>query len=141
MRFDDSSWGRRTRTLSRLLICDRDPKWSAAVRERLAEGGIRVMQTPRQAPNANAYAEPFVRSLKEECFDRIMPLGERHLRRAVTEFVAHYHRDRNHQGLDNALIDGAGRPGAGGVHRQSRLGELLNFYMRAAQFGPHPSAR
>jgi putative transposase len=50
-----------------VLICDRDAKWSAAVRERLAEGGIRVVQTPYKAPNANAYAERFVRSLKEEC--------------------------------------------------------------------------
>jgi transposase InsO family protein len=104
----------------------------AAVRERLAEGGIRVVQTPHQAPNANAYAERFVRSLKEECLDRIIPLGEGHLRRAVTEFVAHYHRERNHQGVDNGLVDGAAGPGAGRVRWQSRLGGLLNFYTRAA---------
>jgi len=51
------------------------------------------VQTPYAAPNANAYAERFVRSFKEECLDRIVPLGEGHLRRAVTEFVAHYHRE------------------------------------------------
>jgi transposase InsO family protein len=119
-------------TRCRVLIFDRDAKWSAAVRERLAEGGIRVVQTPYAAPNANAYAERFVRSLKEECLERIIPLGEGHLRRAVTEFVAHYHRERNHQGLENALIDGAPRLGAGRVRRQSRLGGLLNFYTRAA---------
>ena len=119
-------------TPCRVLICDRDAKWSAAVRERLAEGGIRVVRTPYQAPNANAYAERFVRSLKEECLDRIIPLGEGHFRRAVAEFVAHYHRERNHQGLENALIDGAPTTGAGPVRRQSRLGGVLNFYKRAA---------
>ena len=65
--------------------------------------------------------------------DRIILLGERHFRRAVTEFVAHYHRERNHQGLDNQLI--AGSPvvdSAGRVSRRPRLGGLLNFYQRAA---------
>ena len=89
----------------RVLICDRDAKWSAAVRERLEDAGIRVVQPPYQAPNANAYAERFVRSMKEECLDRIVPLGEGLFRRAVTEFIAHDHRERNHQGLENALID------------------------------------
>jgi putative transposase len=93
--------------LCRVLICDRDAKWSADVRERLQEAGVRVVQTPYQAPNANAYAERFVRSIKEECLDRMIPLGEPHFRRAVTEFVAHYHLERNHQGLENALIEGA----------------------------------
>ena len=55
-------------------------------------------------------ATRLVRSLKEECLDRIIPLSEGHLRRAVTEFVAYYHRERNHQGLDNGLIDGARGP-------------------------------
>jgi transposase InsO family protein len=119
-------------TWCRVLICDRDAKWSAAVRERLQDGGIRVVRTPYAAPNANAYAERFVRSLKEECLDRLIPLGEVHLRRAVTEFVAHYHRERNHQGLKNELIDGAPTTSDGPVRRQSRLGGLLNFYKRAA---------
>jgi transposase InsO family protein len=88
----------------RVLICDRDAKWSAAVRERLEEAGIRVVQTPYEAPNANGYAERFVRSMKEECLDRIIPIGEGHFRRAVTEFVAHDHREKNHQRLKNALI-------------------------------------
>jgi transposase InsO family protein len=116
----------------RVLICDRDATWSASVRERLEEAGIRVVQTPYEAPNANAYAERYVRSMKEECLDRIIPIGEGHFRRALSEFVAHYHRERNHQGLENALIDGTPMNGAGRVHRQSRLGGLLNFYRRAA---------
>ena len=86
-------------------ICDRDAKWSRAVRARLQDAGIRVVQTPYRAPNANAYAERFVRSIKEECLNRVIQFGERHHRRAVAEFVVHY-RERNHQGLDNELIDG-----------------------------------
>ena len=74
-----------------VLICDSDAKPSAAVRDRLNEAGIRVVQTPYQAPNANAHAERFVRSIKEECFDRMILMGERHFRHAVGEFVAHYH--------------------------------------------------
>ncbi len=114
----------------RVLICDRDAKWSAAVRGRLNEAGIRVVQTPYQAPNA--HAERFVRSIKEECLDRMILLGERHLRHAVTEFVAHCHRERNHQGLENALIEDPPRARGGCVHRQQRLGGLLKYYRRAA---------
>jgi putative transposase len=57
------------------------------VRQRLGDAGIRVVLTPERAPNANAYAERFVRSIKEECLDRVIPLGERHFRRAITEFT------------------------------------------------------
>jgi len=51
--------------------------------------------------------ERFVRSIKTECLDRLIPLGERHFRRAVAEFVTHYHHERYHQGLNNELIEGA----------------------------------
>ncbi len=117
----------------RVLICDRDRKWSAVVRQRLGEAGIRVVLTPERAPNANAYAERFVRSIKEECLDRLIPFGDRHFRHVIAEFVEHYHRERNHQGLANRLIAGtpvADRPGR--VRRRLWLGGLLNFYERAA---------
>ena len=117
----------------RVLICDRDRKWSADVRQLLGDAGIRVVQTPFQAPNANAYAERFVRSIKQECLHHVIPLGERHLRRTIAEYVEHYHRERNHQGLDNALIDGAPQvKGARRIRRRPRLGGLLNYYCRAA---------
>jgi putative transposase len=117
----------------RVLICDRDRKWTASVRQFLAESGIRVVQTPFQAPNANAYAERFVRSIKNECLDRMIPFGECHLRRALAEFVEHYHRERNHQGLGNELIDGLRRvPMVGRIRRHRRLGGLLNYYYHAA---------
>jgi transposase InsO family protein len=116
-----------------ILICDRDRKWSDDVRRRLQEAGVRVVLTPTRAPNANAYAERFVRSIKEECLDRLISIGERHFRRAVTEYVEHYHEERNHQGLDNRLISGPPViQMASRVRRRPRLGGLLNFYERAA---------
>ena len=97
---DEAFMGQVARTLTqadgkvyRVLICDRDGKWSAPVRARLR----------RRAPchpdavscaECNAHAERFVRSIKEECLDRLIPFGERHFRRAVAGFVAHYQRER-----------------------------------------------
>ena len=117
----------------RVLICDRDRKWSEDVRQLLDDAGVHVVRTPFQAPNANAYAERFVRSIKHECLNRMVPFGERHFRRALKEFVDHYHRERNHQGLENRLIDGgAARRREGTIRRRPRLGGLLNYYERAA---------
>jgi transposase InsO family protein len=116
-----------------VLICDRDRKWSGEVRRQLRDSGTRVVLTPARAPNANAYAERFVPSIKEECLDRLIPIGERHFRRAVPEYVEHYHGERNHQGLDNRLISGSPIIQlTSRVRRRPRLGGLLNFYQRAA---------
>jgi putative transposase len=118
---------------NRVLICDRDRKWTLGVERFLAAAGVRVIRTPASAPNCNAHAERFVRSIKEECLNRVIPLGERHLRRTLAEFVTHYHGERNHQGLGNALIDPLQpqRP-AGPVRRRQRVGGLLSYYYRAA---------
>jgi hypothetical protein len=141
---DDVFMGQVARTLAaaddgllvghRVLICDRDAKWSGRVRDRLGEAGIRVMQTPFQAPNTNAYAERFVRSIKYKCLNRVIPCGERHFRRTIAEFVEYYHRERNHQGLENELIGGASERNArvGRIRRRPRLGGLLNYCCRAA---------
>jgi transposase InsO family protein len=116
-----------------VLICDRDRKWSGQVLAFLRSAGVHVVQPPVRAPNCNAHAERFIRSIKFECLHRLIPLGERHLRRAIREYVAHYHHERNHQGLANELIVRvAPRCGAGTVRRAQRLGGLLNFYHRAA---------
>ena len=82
----------------------------------------------------NAYAERFVRSIKEECLARVVVLGERHLRLLVREYVEHYHWERNHQGLGNRLLE---RPPpstdpATEVRRRKRIGGLLNYYHREA---------
>jgi putative transposase len=116
-----------------VLICDRDYKWSRDIRQDLGHAGVRVVQTPRRAPNANAHAERFVRSIKEECLDRIIPFGERHFRRVMAEYVVHYHGERNHQGLGNELITHVGvHCPTGRIRRRARLGGLPNYYERAA---------
>ena len=104
-------------------------------RAHAAEGG----GDPRGAnvisgAHANAYAERFVRSIKHECLNRVIPFGERHFRRTIAEFLEHYHRERNHQGLENELIEGApgGGEHVGRIRRRQRLGGLLNYYCRAA---------
>ncbi len=82
---------------------------------------MRVVRTPFQTPNANAFAERFVRSIREECLDRLILFGERRLLRVLDEFVAHYHGERNHQGLGNDLIaPGPRRFGSTHVHVRCR---------------------
>ena len=99
----------------------------------LEGAGVHVVQTPIQAPNANAYAERFVRSIREECLDRVILFGERRLRHVIDEFVAHYHRERNHQGLGNELIAPQAHHKRGTrVCCRERLGGLLRYYDHAA---------
>jgi putative transposase len=62
----------------RILRCDRDPNWTAAMYAVLGTAGVRVVRTPPASPNGNARAERFVQSIKEECLDRVVPLGEWH---------------------------------------------------------------
>jgi putative transposase len=117
----------------RFLICDRDAKWSPAFQTLLADAGQQVVRTPYQAPNVDTHAERFVGSIKEECLNRLVPLGDRHFRLVIAEYLEHYHRERNHQGLDNELIAGAvALRTSGPVRRRARLGGLLNYYARAA---------
>ncbi len=119
---------------ARYLIHDRDPLFTRVFREILKSSGVETLKLPARSPNLNAYAERFVRSIKSECLAQIVPLGERHLRRAVKEYTQHYHVERNHQGLDNRLIE---KPQVvvdmnSAVVRHERLGGLLNYYERRA---------
>ena len=75
-----------------------------AVRGLLRDSSVKPLRLPANSPNLNAYAERFVLSIRRECLDRFVPLSERHLRTTVTEYVVHYHTERNHQGLGNELI-------------------------------------
>jgi transposase InsO family protein len=117
-----------------LLILDRDSKYTAAFRRLMNDSRIDIVRLPPRSPNLNAHAERFVRSIKSECLGRFILFGERSLRRATCEYAAHYHRERNHQGLDNALIepdhriDSAGRE----IDCHERLGGMLRYYHRAA---------
>src|SRR5215471_8925540 len=88
----------------RFLVHDRDPLCTETFRDTLAAAGVETVRLPPKSPNLNAFAERFVRSMKESCLDRLILVGEASLRRAVREFVAHYHEERNHQGLGNVLI-------------------------------------
>jgi len=75
----------------RFLLHDRDPLFSDTFRETLATTGIETVRLPPRAPNLNAHAEHYVRTIKEACLNRMIFVGERSLRQAITEFVMHYH--------------------------------------------------
>jgi transposase InsO family protein len=118
----------------RYLIHDRDPLFTAGFLGTLAAAGVNSVKLPPRSPNLNAHAERFVRTIKESCLERMILFGEGSLRKAIHEFVAHYHFERNHQGLENRLIipdkNLAGHNGA--IRRHERLGGMLNYYYREA---------
>jgi len=116
------------------LIVDRDTKYCAEFRQMLAREGVQVIRLPPRSPNSNAHAERCVRSVKEECLSKMIPIGQRMLRRALHEYVAHYHLERNHQGLGNELITPrlASERRDGPITRRPRLGGILNYYERLA---------
>ena len=114
------------------LIHDRDPLFTANFREILRSGGVESVRLPPRSPNLNAFAERFVLSIKSECLERMVFVGERHLRRAIDEYVEHYHIERPHQGLANELIYEVPECCEGPVHRRERLGGMLSSYYREA---------
>ncbi|MCI0428952.1 MAG: integrase core domain-containing protein [Rhodospirillales bacterium] len=116
------------------LIIDRDAKYSHDWRAFLEEQGVEVIRLPPKSPNLNAHAERFVRTIKGEFLDRMIFIGEASLRRAVREFIVHYHAERNHQGLGNRIIraEQASAASHALVQRRMRLGGLLSFYHHAA---------
>ncbi len=128
----------------RFLIHDRDTKFSSDFKRILADAGVESVQCPARAPNCNAYAERFVRIIKEECLNRMIFFGEPSLRRALTQFTAHYHGERNHQGLGNQLIelDCAPSRTSGAVRCRQRLGGMLRFYSsKKNEFAARPIRR
>ena len=118
----------------RYPIHDRDPLFTDEFLSTLRLVGVESVKLPARSPNRNAYAERFVRSIKQSCLERPILLGETSLRTAVQNFVVHYHNERNHQGPDNRLIqpDPDHLENTGEVQRRERLGGLLNYYYRAA---------
>jgi len=119
---------------TRYLLMDRDAKFSAAFRSILADAGAKSVRLPARSPNLNAHLERFMRSLKEECLDRMILFGEASLRRATIKFLVHFHGERNHQGLNNQLIDPGDEVGrlSGPVQCRERLGGMLRYYYRQA---------
>ena len=118
----------------RYLIHDRDPLFTERFREILKPSGVKTVKLPARSPDLNAYAERFVLSVKSECLAKVIPLGERHLRKAVKEYAEHYHLERNHRGLDNELIEKPNRPVNvdSAVDCRERLGGILRYYHRRA---------
>ena len=115
------------------LIMDRDPVFTQEFRARLEHAGIEPVRLPRRSPNLNAYVERFNRSIQEECLNRVVPLGEAHLRELVREYVSHYHEERPHQGLSGRFVSASRRSQIGGrLVRRERLGGVLNHYYREA---------
>jgi putative transposase len=120
-------------TGKRYLIHDRDPLFTAEFLGILADSGVKSVKLPPRSPNLNAYAERFVRTIKESCLDRMILFGEDALRKCIQEFIAHYHLERNHQGLSNRLIISPPEPAmTGAIQERHRLGGMLNYYYRDA---------
>ncbi len=119
---------------ARYLIHDRDPLFTEDFSELLKLSGVKTVKLPARSPDLNAYAERFVLSIRSECLDQIIPLGERHLRNAVKEYTEHYHAERNHQGRGNELLETpCAEPNLdGAVECQEWLGGVLKYYRRAA---------
>jgi len=119
---------------NRYLIHDRDPLYTRAFLELISQSGVASVRLPPSSPNLNAFAERFVRSIKEDCLNRMVFFGEGSLRTAVREYIAHYHAERNHQGLGNSLINPLPHIGktTGSIKRTERLGGTLSYYYRDA---------
>ena len=118
------------------LLHDRDSKYCSSFRQMIEAGSVKTLALPARSPNLNAYAERWVRSVKEECLAKLILLGEGSLRRALRHYEAHYHEERNHQGKDNVLLFALPTQAVSGeqgkVRCGERLGGLLKYYEREA---------
>jgi transposase InsO family protein len=119
---------------ARFLLHDRDTKFSEGFDAILNAAGVQPIKLPPQSPNLNAFAERWVRSVKDECLDQLILFGERSLRHELDEYLAHYQHERNHQGLDVVIPfpDERIGPTTGRIIKAERLGGLLSFYYRRA---------
>ena len=128
------SWQIQEGTLPvRFLIHDRDTRFSAAFDTVFTAAEVTIIRTPVQAPNANAVAERWIRSAREECLDKLLILGARHLQRVLTAHVDYYNRARPHQGIDQRCsvpLETAARDGP--IERRDILGGVLHDYHRRA---------
>ena len=116
----------------RYLLHDRDTKFCNSFRSMVAQSGVKPVMLPASTPNLNAFAERWVRSVRQECLSKLILCSERSLMRVLTEFTAHYHAERNHQGKGNRLLFPDRLGGHGKIECHERLGGLLKYYARAA---------
>jgi putative transposase len=117
----------------RFLIRDRDKKYIEAFDTVFRSEGIDVIRTPVRAPNANAYAERWVRTVREECLDHLLILNQAHLRRVLKTYAAYYNEARPHQGIGQRIpVAPEHSPCAGAVEHRKVLGGIINDYYRAS---------
>jgi putative transposase len=120
----------------RYLLHDRDTKFCLSFRELIESGRVEMIRLPARSPNLNSYAERWVRSVKEECLSKLILCGESSLRRALQQYMVHYHEERNHQGKENLILFPLQTEGAkkrkSAVRCRERLGGLLKYYEREA---------
>lgn len=122
-------------THQKYLLHDRDTKFCSCFTATLWDGGVQPLRLPARSPNLNAFAERWVRSVKQECLSKLILFSEASLKRVLAEYLAHCHTERNHQGKRNLLLFPApvdtsplGKP----ILCKQRLGGLLKYYARAA---------
>ena len=118
----------------RYLLMDRDTKYSEAVRHLLEQSGVNCVRLPARSPNLTPHIERFMRTIKNECLHRMNFFGEQSLQKAMHDFLVHYHRERNHQGMANRILDPGGEVGwrQGSIRCCERLGGMLRYYHRDA---------
>ena len=120
----------------RYVLHDRDTKFCAEFRKTLAAGGVKCLRLPPRSPNLNAFAERWVRSVKEECLSKLILFGEGSLRTALTQFQEHYLSERNRQGKGNVLLfpaaDELPKTSGPSIECRERLGGLLKYYHQRA---------
>src|ERR1700692_1254181 len=118
----------------RYLLHDRDTKFTRSFRAIIASGRVKPLALPARSPNRNAYAERWVRSVKEGGRPQVILFGEWSLRRALSNYVDHFHGERNHQGKGNILLfpRATDRQREGPVRCRERLGGLLRYYHQEA---------
>lgn len=103
------------------------------LRQRLVDEGVEIIRTPYRAPRANAFAERWIRSVRGECVDRLLIVGERHLGRVMKEYIAYYNKARPHQGIEQRCpvpMDSGVREGP--VKCRDVLGGIVHDYYREA---------
>ena len=118
----------------RYMLIDRDTKFTEVFCEILKGEGVEAVKLPPRSPNLNSHIERFMKSIKDESLSRLIFFGENMLRNTVRQFLEHYHTERNHQSLDNKIIDpdnGVGQT-TGEIICRERLGGMLRYYHRAA---------
>lgn len=117
------------------LIHDRDGKYCPAFQHIIEAAGVTRVPLPPRSPNLNAYAERWVRSVKEECLSRLILFGEASLRHVLMQYVEHFHHERNHQGKGNVRlfpVISSDTARQGPMQCRERLGGLLKYYVREA---------